>query len=343
MDSLDTVNAPKPDERFSRGELRYRIADAINDRLKAIPYLHTTAKSTMKWLERRKNRKRIAAAQRDAAAGTLSLVSGAEAEAGTASLDSLPFPPLEMRRLVGPTELDVYDNPTGALVYPWLPAENYEKVFDFGCGCGRVARQLMLQRPSPTTYVGIDLHAGMIEWCQQNLRPAAPNFTFYHHDVFNVAFNPGDGKPMTAPFPTGDWQFTLVNALSVFTHLTEHQAGHYLRECARVLQPQGVFQSSWFLFDKVERPMMDEHHNALYVSYVDPSDAVIFDRAWLRDTARGLGLRIFKVIQPEIRGHQWLVLMTLNPAVEEVDLPPDTAPRGMIDSRRIGHVLSDQD
>ena len=89
--------------------------------------------------------------------------------------------------------------------------------------------------------------------------------------------------------------------------------------------------------------MMDEHHNALYVSYVDPSDAVIFDRAWLRDTARGLGLRIFKVIQPEIRGHQWLVLMTLNPAVEEVDLPPDTAPRGMIDSRRIGHVLSDQD
>ena len=146
---MDTVNAPKPDERFSRAELRYRIADAINDRLKAIPYLHTTAKSTMKWLERRRDRKRIAAAQRDAAAGTVSSVSGAEPEAGTASLDSLPFPPLEMRRLVGPTELDVYDNPTGALVYPWLPAENYQKVFDFGCGCGRVARQLILQRPEP--------------------------------------------------------------------------------------------------------------------------------------------------------------------------------------------------
>jgi len=146
---------------------------------------------------------------------------------------------------------------------------------------------------------------------------------------------------MTAPFPTGDSQFTLVNALSVFTHLTEHQAEHYLRECARVLQPRGVFQSSWFLFDKVERPMMDEHHNALYVSYVDPSAAVIFDRAWLRDTARGLGLRIFKVIQPEIRGHQWMVLMTLRSDLAEVDLPPDASPRGIINSRRMAQVIPD--
>jgi len=103
---------------------------------------------------------------------------------GVVAFDSLPFPELGMRQLVGPTELSAYDNPGGTLVYPWLPAETYETVFDFGCGCGRVARQLVLQRPSPTSYVGIDLHAGMIEWCQQNLRPAAPNFNFYHLRCF---------------------------------------------------------------------------------------------------------------------------------------------------------------
>ena len=88
---------------------------------------------------------------------------------------------------------------------------------------------------------------------------------------------------------------------------------------------------------------MDASYNALYVSYVDPSEAVIFDRTWLRNTARALGLRIFNVIPPGIRGHQWSVLMTLNPAVAEVELPPDTAPRGMVDSQRIARVLPDQD
>jgi SAM-dependent methyltransferase len=342
MNRLDVVNAPKPNERFSRAELRYRIADAINDRLKAIPYLHTTAKATMKWLERRRDRKRTAAARRDMAASTGTVTKGTEVAAGAARPDLLPFPPLEMRRLVGPTELDLYDNPSGALVYPWLPAETYEKVFDFGCGCGRVARQLILQRPVPATYVGIDLHKGMIEWCQQNLSPVAPNFHFYHHDVFNVAFNPGHEKPLSAPFPAGDSQFTLVNALSVFTHLTQEQAEYYLRECARVLLPTGVLHASWFLFDKADHPMMDESNNALYVSYVDPSAAVIFDRTWLRNATRALGLKIFKVIPPGIRGYQWSLLMTPNPAATEVELPPDAAPRGVVDSLRIARALPDQ-
>lgn len=339
---MDGVNAPKPDERFSKAELRYRIADAINDRLRAIPYFHATAKATVEWLERRKDRKRIAAALREAAVSAGASARSEELAAGPRAADLLPIPPLEMRRLVGPIEPGLYDNPSGSLVYPWLAAETYQSVLDFGCGCGRVARQLILQRPSPTTYVGIDLHPGMIEWCQRNLTPAAPNFNFYHHDVFNVAFNPGHEKPLSAPFPVGDSQVTLVNALSVFTHLTEEQAGYYLRECARVLQPQGVLHASWFLFDKSDHPMMDETHNALYVSYADPSAAVIFDRAWLQNTSGALGLRIFKVIPPEIRGHQWLVLMTPRSDVATVDLPPDTAPYGTIDSQRIAHALPDQ-
>jgi SAM-dependent methyltransferase len=334
------ANAPKPDERFSRAELRYRIADFINDRLKAIPGLHSSVKTAANWFQHRQDLRRIAAAHQTALVlRTPSASAAADCSTQPAlSSDALPFPPLEMRRLVGPFDVESYDNPTGALVYPWLPAETYDKVFDFGCGCGRVARQLLLQRTSPHLYVGVDLHAGMIGWCENNLHTVAPHFSFYHHDVFNVRHNPGREKPLTAPFPVADSQFTLVNALSVFTHLTEEQAEYYLRECARILHPQGVLHASWFLFDKPDHPMMDDDSNALYVSYVDPSAAVLFDRKWVRDTARRMGLTIYHVVPPGIRGYQWLVLMTRRTDVPELELPPDTAPRGVVNPVRRNEV-----
>lgn len=244
------------------------------------------------------------------------------------SLDNLPIPPLEMRELVGPTDEAAFDNPTRRLVYDYLDPAAYEKVFDFGCGCGRVARQLILQRPSPQQYVGVDLHAGMIRWCQRNLQPAAPNFSFVHHDVFNTRFNPNPASPRVAPFPVGDSQFTLINALSVFTHLTQEQAVHYLRECARILHPQGVLHASWFLFEKREFPMLRPESNTLYVSYQDPSAAVLFDREWVLATARQFGLRLCGIVAPQIKGHQWLLMMTKREDIREPEFPPDAAAYG---------------
>lgn len=322
-------DASKPDEHFSRAELRYRIADYINDSLKAIPFLHSTVKAGANWLQYRKDLRQIKAAAKSSPAPSPGIATSGQVQPG-----ELPLPPLEMRKLVGPFDPEAYDNPSGGLVYSWLAPETYEHVFDFGCGCGRVARQLILQRPCPASYVGVDLHPGMIRWCQDNLHPVAPSFNFHHHDVFNAAFNPGREKPLTAPFPAPDAQFTLVNALSVFTHLTEAQAAYYLRECARILHPRGVLQCSWFLFDKPDYPMMGADCNALYVSFVDPSAAVIFDRAWLRETVHAAGLKIFKVIAPGIRGYQWLLLMTRRSDLPEVELPPDSAPRGVINPLR---------
>ncbi len=168
----------------------------------------------------------------------------------------------------------------------------------------------------------------MIRWCQQHLQPVAPNFEFLHHDVFNYSFNPGD-KPLVAPFPVDDREFTLVNAHSVFTHLTEPQAVHYLRECSRILRPDGVLNCSWFFFDKTDFPMMQPFSNALYVAYTDPSAAVIFDKSWVRETARSVGLTICQVVPPAIRGFQWIVtMMPQRTGVEDVEFPPDLAPKG---------------
>lgn len=124
-----------------------------------------------------------------------------------------------MRTLVGPTADEQFDNPTGAPVHGIDP-DRYRSVLDFGCGCGRIARQMIQQRPRPERYAGLDLHPGMIRWCQDNLASHAPGFAFHHRDVRYEPFNPGPDKPLSAPFPFAASEFTLVVAHSVFTHLT---------------------------------------------------------------------------------------------------------------------------
>jgi SAM-dependent methyltransferase len=241
----------------------------------------------------------------------------------------LPIPPVEMRELVGPTDPALFNNPSGDPIYPYLPPRLLEAVLDFGCGCGRVARQLIQQRERPKRYLGIDLHRGMIEWCRQNLAPHAVGFEFVHHDVHNLGFNPAPGKPETMPFPAADDAFTLVQAFSVFTHLTQAHASYYLGEAARVLRPDGMLHSTWFLFDKQDFPMMQDFQNALYINDADPTNAVIFDRDWLREEARAAGLTICSVVPPPIRGFQWIVIMAPTEAgLPEVPLPADDAPAG---------------
>jgi SAM-dependent methyltransferase len=242
---------------------------------------------------------------------------------------SLPMPPVAMRELVGPTEESAFDNPVGQLVYDFIPVEAYESVFDFGCGCGRVARQLIQQAPQPMRYVGIDLHRGMAEWAQHNLAPACDGFSFVHHDVFDVRFNPTGCEPPVRRFPVEDKSFTLVHAHSVFTHLTQMQTEYYLSEIARIVTEDGYLYTTWFLFDKTCFPMLPESHAALYVDHIHPGAAVIFDRSWLLQQLALNDLRVGFIIPPRIRGYQWvLVMRPVATGVTDAEWPLDDAPIG---------------
>lgn len=256
----------------------------------------------------------------------------------------LPLPPPEMRDLVGETDTARFDNPTGGPVFPGDAPESYESFFDFGCGCGRIARQLAQMVRPPNRYLGIDLHAGMIDWCTENLAPAVPGFEFVHHDVYNIGLNPAATAPVL-PFPCGDREFRFVNAWSVFTHLLEDPAVHYLREVARILRPDGIFQSTWFLFEKRDFPMMQEFQNALFINPIDLTNAVVFDREFLIRTAREAGLVITRIQPPGVRGYQWLLRMSpAGPGVVEAAFSADEAPLGIVrpplrphDAETIGH------
>jgi SAM-dependent methyltransferase len=242
----------------------------------------------------------------------------------------LPLPPLPMRALVGPTSDEAFDNPAGNPIVEGLPESAWDFVFDFGCGCGRLARKMLQQTPRPKRYLGADLHAGMIRWCQQNLAPRAPGFEFTHQDVYNPGLNP-TGTMEADGFPVPDRSVSLLLGWSVFTHLVERPAEFYLREVGRALRPDGVAILSFFLFDKSDFPMMQSFQNALFINNVDPSNAVIFDRAWLLDRTGSLDLVLERIIPPTVRGFQWLIWLRHRAyGARGVEFPPDNAASGRV-------------
>jgi SAM-dependent methyltransferase len=239
-----------------------------------------------------------------------------------------PLPPVEMRRLVGPTEDEFFDNPGGVLALPDIDARYYAHVLDFGCGCGRVARRMIQQRPQPKSYLGIDIHAGMIKWCQANLTPYAPNFAFRHFDVYNIGFNPA-GSARPHDFPAESGCYTLVNAWSVFTHILEPDVEFYLREVRRVMTDDAMFLSTWFLMEKLFFPMMQDFQNALYINTGDPTNAVIFDREWVSRAFAAAGLRIIGITPPKIRGFAWILIASTRTDLPAAAFPEDDAPFGV--------------
>lgn len=241
----------------------------------------------------------------------------------------IPLPPLEYRRLVGPVDPQSFEHSGPDLIFPQVDEAKYRFVLDFGCGCGRLARQLMQQHRRPDRYIGIDRHKGMVSWCQANLASRAPGFEFRHHDVLHPLLNPG-GTVGHLSLPVGDGEVTLFIAWSVFTHLLEPDAEFYFRDMSRILSPDGVAVTTWFVFDKTEFPMMQEFQNSLMINAVDPTNAVIFDRTWLLTQARRAGLAITRIVPPAIRGFQWTLYFEHQlRGRDSIAFPEDTAPKGL--------------
>ncbi len=217
--------------------------------------------------------------------------------------------------MVGPLEDEFYDNPSGDFAWGPLafghlrPEEVYQAVFDFGCGCGRDARRLMLQRSVPRKYLGADVSKPMVRWCVENLSPRNESFRFFHHDVYSPTYGPHNAKVRTAPLPGEDGGFTLFNAHSVFSHLFFDQAEFYLGEAKRLLCEAGIIRSTWFFFDKRVFPTMTSEQHCIFLQLEDPTQAVYYDVHDALDLFRGLGLAVIDVIWTSHYGFQTEVFL----------------------------------
>lgn len=100
--------------------------------------------------------------------------------------------------------------------------ERFDRVLDFGCGCGRVLR-FWSQYKTVKKY-GSDYNPELIKWDQAHLKALAK------FDVNGLA------PPLTYP---NDF-FDFIYALSVFTHFPERLQTDWMSELCRVLKPCGL-------------------------------------------------------------------------------------------------------
>ena len=94
------------------------------------------------------------------------------------------------------------------------PIGDDDIVLDLGCGCGRLARHFSFVK----NLYGVDVDARAIRWCRRHLR-----------GTYDARIDPPPGIA-----------FTLIYAVSIFTHLDEAAQDEALASIHRALAPGGL-------------------------------------------------------------------------------------------------------
>jgi len=137
-----------------------------------------------------------------------------------------PFPPKKLMCNVSGLQSERDFAAHGTDIYRALtlaspkPLTEYEAIFDFGCGCGRLARMFMNH---PNKISGCDIDGRHVDWVNENL-------TFMKAKLSKV----------TPPIPYLDNEFDAVISISIFTHLNENSQDQFLAELYRVCRPGGL-------------------------------------------------------------------------------------------------------
>lgn len=132
----------------------------------------------------------------------------------------------------------------------YTPLEPTDFVLEVGCGVGRDAIQLTKILSAQGKYVGFDIIKPSIDWCSKNITKKYKNFTFYYYDIKSQIHN-NEGKLSTLDIklPAKDGTVDRIFLHSVFTHMYEKDILHYLKEFKRVLKPDGLVLTSFFIID----------------------------------------------------------------------------------------------
>ncbi len=100
--------------------------------------------------------------------------------------------------------------------------ERNKNYLDFGCSSGRVVRVLKAAYPE-SNWFGCDPITDAIEWAKENLEGIK---------FFNSSQVP--------PLPYDDNQFSMVYAISIWSHFSEKAAMSWFKEVHRIIEPSGL-------------------------------------------------------------------------------------------------------
>jgi len=140
-----------------------------------------------------------------------------------------PLPPPGLRARVGGVSRDEFElvgrEGSSAILRVFemtrRPDREYPRWFDFGCGCGRIARRLVETAPV-RSLTGVDVDADQIRWARRHLTGT--------YGVMNA----------TPPLALQPDSFDAIYAGSIFSHLDEREQFAWLEELRRILAPGGL-------------------------------------------------------------------------------------------------------
>lgn len=101
--------------------------------------------------------------------------------------------------------------------------QQFETLLDWGCGCGRILRNLLADAGSNGDLYGVDIDADQVNWCLKHLPGAS----------FAVV-------PLSPPLPFQNGTFEVVLGYSVMTNLSPSLAMRWLEELNRVMKKDGI-------------------------------------------------------------------------------------------------------
>jgi len=132
-------------------------------------------------------------------------------------------------------------------------------VLDIGSGIGRTAIALTTYLDTSAKYEGFDVVEFGVKWCNSKLKKDYANFNFKYIPLFNDLYNNATLKANEFTFPYKKNYFDKVFSFSVFTHMQIDEIQHYFSEIYKVLKPNGIAFSTFFIYDNTSESKISQN------------------------------------------------------------------------------------
>ena len=167
--------------------------------------------------------------------------------------------PIHLARMTGggPETWDVIGPGHMAQYERYAPISPTHTILELGCGIGRDAIELTRLLSPRGRYIGVDIIRPSIDWARANISARFPHFEFHHFDIYSDVHNTiGIHRASDFPLPSKSGCVDRIIAQSVFTHLFREDVTYYLGEFKRILKPDGLAFTTFFLLDDETRELM---------------------------------------------------------------------------------------
>lgn len=231
--------------------------------------------------------------------------------------DKHPFPPIYLRREIGPLQdVEMTIGESAAFVALLGGATPSSRILDIGCGPGLLVYMLRDRLGEDGRYLGVEVSDRMVAWANRHL--ADERFQFRHHDYWNATYNPAGRR--FQEFPVPDAWADVVVMKSVLTHMLPEDVDFYMKETARVLRDSGTALVTAFLYNPGDEVVSQRFPyagtNYRYLKPASPESAIALDLSWLNEILTRSSLTCqrrpgyWRSLQAPITTYQDLLVLT---------------------------------